>query len=87
MTSTYITEDMVEKGALDLLCGDWVYATASGPDIAPEGDAPERSPYQQVVLEGRLSSYTYQTQSNPTHSYKIRRWADWVLFSGSIASS
>lgn len=48
-----ITEDHLEQ-----LCLDWFraggYATAYGPDIAHDGDTPERSDYLQVVLTGRL---------------------------------
>jgi type I restriction enzyme R subunit len=48
-----ITEDQLEQ-----LCLDWFrtqgYSYAYGPDIAPDGDTPERRDYQQVVLTGRL---------------------------------
>ncbi len=48
-----ITEDHLEQ-----LCLDWFragsYAYAYGPDIAHDGDTPERSDYLQVVLVGRL---------------------------------
>jgi len=54
MTTSFITEDMVEHGALDLLRDKLSYDTASGPDIAPDGDTPERESYQQVVLYSRL---------------------------------
>ena len=63
MTTAFITEDMVEQGALELLRDKLGYATASGPDIAPDGDTPERTSYQQVVLEGRLRSSL--TRINP----------------------
>ena len=47
------TEDQLEQ-----LCLDWFrtggYTYAYGPDIAFDGDTPERSDYQQVVLTGRL---------------------------------
>jgi len=43
---------------LEQLCLDWSrdqgYDYAYGSDIAPGGDAPERSDYRQVVLQGRL---------------------------------
>ena len=35
MTTAFITEDMVEQGALALLREKLGYASASGPDIAP----------------------------------------------------
>ena len=63
MTTAYINEDTVEQGALDLLRDKLGYATASGPDIAPDGDSPERNSYQQVILEGRLRSSL--TRINP----------------------
>lgn len=48
-----ITEDQLEQ-----LCLDWFrsggYTYAFGPDIAFDGDTPERSDYLQVVLTGRL---------------------------------
>jgi len=50
---TKITEDKLEQ-----ICLDWFrvggYDYAFGPDIAHDGDTPERSDYQQVVLIGRL---------------------------------
>lgn len=48
-----ITEDQLEQ-----LCLEWFqsigYVYANGYDIAPDGDAPERSDYRQIVLFGRL---------------------------------
>lgn len=48
-----ITEDQLEQ-----LCLDWFrtqgYTYAYGPDIAFDGDTPERRDYLQVVLTGRL---------------------------------
>ncbi|WP_420094624.1 type I restriction endonuclease subunit R [Geothermobacter hydrogeniphilus] len=50
-----MSEDQLEQ-----LCLDWFkaggYEYAYGPDIAYDGDTPERSDYQQVVLLGRLIS-------------------------------
>ncbi len=63
MTTGYINEDTVEQGALDQLRDQLGYATASGPDIAPDGETPERSSYQQVVLDRRLRSAL--TRINP----------------------
>ena len=50
-----ITEDRLEQQCIDWFraCG---YEYAYGPDIAPDGETPERSDYQQVVLTGRLIS-------------------------------
>ncbi len=50
-----ITEDLLEQLSLDwfkTIGYEYVY----GPDIAPDGDLPERMHYQQVVLHGRLLS-------------------------------
>ena len=48
-----ITEDQLEQ-----LCLDWFrkggYEYAYGPDIAHDGDAPERVDYRQIVLTGLL---------------------------------
>ncbi len=48
-----ITEDQLEQ-----LCIDWFqdigYDYACGYDIAPDGDAPERVDYRQVILFDRL---------------------------------
>lgn len=50
-----ITEDQLEQ-----LCLEWFktggYEYACGRDIARDGDSPERSDYQQIVLTGRLIS-------------------------------
>ena len=50
-----ITEDQLEQ-----ICLEWFreggYEYAFGPDIAHDGEAPERTDYRQVVLAGRLLS-------------------------------
>ncbi|EAT16356.1 type I site-specific deoxyribonuclease, HsdR family [Desulfuromonas acetoxidans DSM 684] len=48
-----ITEDQLEQICLDWFCAGG-YDYAFGPDIAHDGDTPERSDYQEVVLRGRL---------------------------------
>src|SRR3989338_8761741 len=48
-----MTEDQLEQEALGWLA-EVGYSTLYGPDIAVDGDAPERSDYRQVVLVGRL---------------------------------
>jgi len=49
-----ITEDQLEQ-----LCLGWFreggWETVFGPDIAPDGAAPERVNYREVVLVGRLT--------------------------------
>ncbi len=48
-----MTEDQLEREALGWL-QEVGYAHRFGPDIAPDGAAPERSNYTQVMLAGRL---------------------------------
>ena len=48
-----LTESEVEEAALAWLAG-LGYAVAHGPDIGPEGTAPERGAYDEVLLAGRL---------------------------------
>jgi type I restriction enzyme R subunit len=48
-----MTEDQLEQEALGWLT-EVGYSTLYGPDIAVDGDAPERSDYRQVVLVERL---------------------------------
>lgn len=48
-----MTEDQLEQEALGWLA-DVGYAVVYGPDIAPDGPAPERDNYRQVILTGRL---------------------------------
>ncbi len=50
---SFFTESEVEVVALDLLA-DLGYAIAHGPDLAPDGSAPERASYGDVVLIDRL---------------------------------
>jgi type I restriction enzyme R subunit len=50
-----MTEDQLEQEALGWL-QDVGYTHSYGPDIAPDGPAPERENYRQVVLVGRLRS-------------------------------
>src|SRR3972149_1351652 len=46
-------ESEIEQAALDWLKG-LGYGHAFGPEIASDGEAPEREDYQEVVLVGRL---------------------------------
>ncbi len=48
-----MTEDQLEQEALGWLT-EAGYATVFGPDIAPDGEAPERGDYRQVLLTFRL---------------------------------
>jgi type I restriction enzyme R subunit len=48
-----LNESIVELAALEYL-RELGYTTAFGPDIAPDGDRPERSSYEHVYLYDRL---------------------------------
>ncbi len=48
-----MTEDQLEQEALGWLA-DVGYSVVYGPDMAPDGPAPERDNYRQVILTGRL---------------------------------
>lgn len=48
-----MTEDQLEQEALGWLA-DVGYTVVYGPDMAPDGPAPERDNYRQVILTGRL---------------------------------
>ena len=48
-----LSESVVEDATLEWLAG-LGYAVAHGPDIGPEGSAPERRSYAEVLLVGRL---------------------------------
>ncbi|MGE8721935.1 type I restriction endonuclease subunit R [Leptospira terpstrae] len=50
-----ISEDILEKQCLAWF-EEGGYASVYGPDIAPDGESPERIDYKQVVLTGRLLS-------------------------------
>lgn len=57
-----MTEDQLEHEGLGWLA-EVGYATAYGPDLAPDGASPERADYRQVVLVERLRrSSTVQPQ-------------------------
>ena len=50
---TALNESTIELAALDYL-RQLGYSTVFGPDIAPDGDHPERASYEHVYLYGRL---------------------------------
>jgi len=50
---TLIDENMAEQACLGWF-EELGYASAFGPDLAPDGSAPERTSYKQVVLEDRF---------------------------------
>lgn len=58
-----INEDTVEQAAMDWL-SEVGFETANGSIIAPDGDAPERAFFQDIVLENRLR--TAIEQLNPS---------------------
>lgn len=51
--SSKLTESAIEDFAIELF-KDLGYSYCYGPDIAPDGDHPERSSYDEVLLTGRL---------------------------------
>ena len=59
-----ITESDVEDAALAWLDG-LGYAVLHGPDIGPEGPAPERGSYDEVLLTGRLRKALVRLNPNP----------------------
>jgi len=50
---TYLDEAQVEIATVDYF-RELGYEYAHGPEIAPDGEFPEREDYNQVVLVGRL---------------------------------
>ena len=48
-----ITENSIEEFAIELL-EKLGYESVYGPDIAPDGETPERESYEQVLLIDRL---------------------------------
>jgi len=53
MSKSRITESQIEKFAIELLEAQG-YSYLYGPDIAPDGDAPERESFSDVLLVERL---------------------------------
>ncbi len=63
-----MTEDQLEQEALAWLA-DVGYTVLHGPDIAPDGDHPERADYLQVLLPFRLREAITRLNPNiPTHA-------------------
>ena len=50
-----VTESIIEQTAIDWL-KDLGYDSAFGPEIAFDGERPERSDYQETLLSGRLQA-------------------------------
>src|SRR3989338_5504953 len=67
-----ITESEIEQVALDILA-ELGYKIVSGPDIAPDGDHPERKSYSEVVLIERLGQAI--DKFNPTIPKEAREQA------------
>ena len=66
---TRISESEVEDAALAWLAG-LGFAVLHGPDIGPEGSAPERGSYDEVLLPGRL----HKALSRLNQAYLTKRW-------------
>ncbi|MBL9000178.1 MAG: type I restriction endonuclease subunit R [Phycisphaerae bacterium] len=70
------TEDHLEIATLDWFRG-LGYSIAHGPDIAPDGKAPERATYAEVVLVGRLKAAL--AKINPHLPSEAIDEAAWVI--------
>jgi type I restriction enzyme R subunit len=66
-----MTEDQLEQEALGWLA-ELGYTPVYGPDIAPDGDQPERGDYRQVVLVERLSPAQKNTRWVMRNIYAMR---------------
>ena len=61
------TEDLLEQAAIEIL-EEMGYSYAFGPDIAYDGDSPERFNYKDVILEQRVREEAVQgLQIPPGH--------------------
>ena len=58
-----MTEDQLEQEALGWLA-EVGYTPLYGPDIAPDGQAPERADYRHVILRARLSEAIHRLNPN-----------------------
>lgn len=63
---TAMTEDQLEQETLAWL-QDVGYSHVYGPDLAHDGQAPERSSYRQVLLTARLRGHP---QAEPDHPHR-----------------
>ena len=48
------TEDLLEEAAIEIL-GELGYDYKFGPDMAYDGETPERKDYKEVILENRVN--------------------------------
>ena len=53
------TEDLLEQAAIEIL-GELGYEYCFGPDIAHDGETPERNDYKEVILENRVREALYR---------------------------
>jgi len=53
------TEDLLEEAAIEIL-GELGYEYKFGPDIAHDGESPERNDYKEVILENRVKEALYR---------------------------
>lgn len=77
-----MTEDQLEQETLGWL-GEVGYSHLYGPDIAPDGDSPERANYQQVLLPFRLREAIYRLNpdtrtTGSTRLNEMRFSLDWI---------
>ncbi|KXG42688.1 type I restriction endonuclease subunit R [Tepidibacillus decaturensis] len=57
--SETFTEEMLEEAAIEIL-GELGYEHRFGPDIAFDGEAPERKDYKEVILENRVKDALFR---------------------------
>lgn len=69
MTSYKYTESDLENAVLEWL-EELGYSIAFGPDMAPDGEAPERESYKDIVLVGRL--HTAVARINPNIPQEVQ---------------
>lgn len=53
------TEDLLEEAAIEIL-GELGYGHKFGPDIAYDGESPERKDYKEVILENRIKEALFR---------------------------
>jgi type I restriction enzyme R subunit len=61
--SETFTEDLLEEAAIEIL-GELGYEYKFGPDMAYDGDAPERRDYKEVILENRVKDALFRINKN-----------------------
>ena len=63
---SHMTENAIEQYTIDLM-GRLGYQYVYAPDIAPDGNAPERDSYSQVLFLGRLRKAIKRINDHLSH--------------------